>query len=182
VDVVTHPPRRDGELPTDWPLRARRASRRRNHFVTAARSCRPSASDRHGSRGARAQVGPELRESTREQARVGRARLADGERADGTPPASVRSKESESRPWSARPARDAEHRHHGVARPTIPAGARRRRTRMITSTPRDSAPDANSAIQTGVRAPRRRAVGPTPNCSSTSTACFIVLPVGGGTI
>ena len=46
---------------------------------------------------------------------------------------------------------------------------------MITSTPRPSAPVANSAIQAGVRWAETtwRSWG-TPNFSSTSTACCIV--------
>ena len=46
---------------------------------------------------------------------------------------------------------------------------------MITSTPRPSAPLANSAIQAGVRCADTtwRSCG-TPKRSSTSTACFIV--------
>jgi hypothetical protein len=46
---------------------------------------------------------------------------------------------------------------------------------MITSMPRDSAPPANSAIHTGVRCAETMCFSKaTPNCSSTSTACFIV--------
>ena len=165
--------------------------------LPAAQARRPArhparSTPRHGSRSWRtlcvcsarnsrsrvAQIRPRVREDRhREHARVGRARLADGERADRHAAGHLDDREQRIEPLQRGALhRNAKHGQHACApRPCPGRCAAPPAPAMITSTPRASAPVANSAIHTGVRCAETMCRScSTPNCSSTSTACFIV--------